>query len=148
MTRILSAILIASLAVTGPTLGDTSQGSGAPMPLATEGTNWYGNTPAYAPQVAAQPVACRPETDTVQAPTCGPVAGTSWQAFPPVTNSADELAAQERANAEWRREQLNRAQDGIEHGNLPVGFATQYWNGATGAKTGGDWGRPVGASID
>lgn len=85
----------------------------------------------------------------VQAPVCGPVAGTSWSPFAPVTLTADELKAQEAANAAWREEAYHRAQQNRRDGNLSVWFAAQDWNGAVGGgrnpnPTGGQIGAGIG----
>lgn len=85
----------------------------------------------------------------VQPPVCGPVAGTGWSPFAPVTLTAKELKAQEEANAAWREEAYHRAQQNRRDGNLSVWFAAQDWNGAVGGgrnpnPTGGQIGAGIG----
>lgn len=86
---------------------------------------------------------CNPKYGA-QPPVCGPVAGTSWNPFAPVALTADELKAQEEANAAWREEAYHRAQQNRRDGNLSVYFAAQDWNGAVG---GGKNPNPTGGQI-
>lgn len=146
---ILIPIFASFLATAAPTRaienGDpfTSGDSEGPRPHA----NRNGALDAVA--APAAPTVCIPD-DFWQAPSCGPVAGTSWSPFPPSAVTPEELAAQQRANAAWLRgSYMSAVTDGRVSGNMPVGYATQFWDGATGAVTGpAGSARPVGASID
>lgn len=104
--------------------------------------------PRFWDEATVQPVACRVTTETVQAPTCGPVAGTGWSPFESIVITKEELAAQQRANERWQHEAFDHAnREGRATGNMPVAYATQYWNCTVGSCTGPDGAtRPVGAS--
>jgi hypothetical protein len=131
----------------GSAFADMSQGDGARMPMADSGpilppTMIGGVSITHTNPARATPVACDPaKTDRIQAPTCGPVAGTSWQAFPPVSATAKQLDALRKQHVAYRRA---RYQEVIDNGGcnatpLPVEYAA-YCFGPNPAA--------VGASID
>ena len=68
----------------GSAFADMSQGDGARSPMADgSGRSTFSTLPSWDHRSdrndAYKPVACDPvKTDRIQAPTCGPVAGTSW----------------------------------------------------------------------
>lgn len=75
---------------------------------------------------------------------CGVVPQTGWNPFASVALSAEELAAQDAANAAWREEAYHRARAERRDGNLSVYFAAQDWNGTVG---GGKNPNPTGGQI-
>ncbi len=93
--------------------------------------------------LAAEP--CRPGTDGIQAPSCGPIAGAVWAPFPPVTTPADELSRQAVRNTAHRRRTYDAvaAAGGCNAASVPVEYAAYCWRQAGDANpTGG----PLGAS--
>lgn len=95
---------------------------------------------------------CPSHTNSIQAPVCGPVAGTSWAPFPAVTLAADELKSQQDANDAWERERVNRYVDEARktghwcNGDLPTEFGVVCWNDTMHSHPRDAIGKPVGAS--
>src|SRR5688572_23337499 len=126
MKTLVLAGVLGSLMLAGAVQAGSSQGTGARLPIAVEGTAKPENYGFH----YAVPMPVRRNPDGIVPLAAGVVPQTSWNPFGTVSLTPGELAAQLRINRAWNDQQARDfvAGDGCEGGFLAVFVSSWCWN--------------------